>query len=463
MVVVRLLPAVVGVGDVFDVGGGEVALGAVFQVAHCAGVDKEGLAFLRFGFVQYPDAGGDLGVGEELAGQGDHGFYEVGLDEGAADVAFAAALAAHGAVGEQQCHAPCGGEVVEHVLQPGVVGVACGRGAVLPARVAGECFAPPVGGVEWGVGHHEVHFLVEVLGGGEGVGVAFAEVVFEAVDGHVHGGEFPGGAVFFLAVDGDVACVALVGADEAFGLDEEAAAAHGGVVYAALVGFEQGDDEGDDGFGGEVLAAAFAFGQGEAAEEVFVDVAEDVFGGECAVALEGVLAEKLDEADEGVAAHAVAADAFEHAFEAGVVFFYGVKGVVDECGHAVEAAAPGQFRAVFEEGGGGDFVPAGGTGHPEDVVLGVVVALFEFGFKGGLVVLRAVVQRGVEIEGVFGVLQIGKDFALLGGEGVGDVFEENQAEDDVFVVGGVQLGAELVGGFPEGVFEAVEEGLRFSG
>ena len=108
-------------------------------------------------------------------------------------------------------------------------------------------------------------------------------------------------------------------------------------------------------------------------------------------------------------------------------------------------------------------MPAGGTGHPEDVVLGVVVALFEFGFKGGLVVLRAVVQRGVEIEGVFGVLQIGKDFALLGGEGVGDVFEENQAEDDVFVVGGVQLGAELVGGFPEGVFEAVEEGLRFSG
>lgn len=101
MVVVRFLPAVVGGGDAFDVGFAEVALGAVFQVAHAACVDKEGLAFLRFGFVQYPDAGGDLGVGEELAGQGDHGFYEVGLDEGAADVAFAAALAAHGAVGEQ--------------------------------------------------------------------------------------------------------------------------------------------------------------------------------------------------------------------------------------------------------------------------------------------------------------------------------------------------------------------------
>ena len=75
MVVVRFLPAVVGGGDALDVGVAEVALGAVFHVAHRARVDKEGFALARFGFVQQPDAGGDLGVGKELAGQGDHGFY----------------------------------------------------------------------------------------------------------------------------------------------------------------------------------------------------------------------------------------------------------------------------------------------------------------------------------------------------------------------------------------------------
>ena len=100
MVVVRFLPAVVGGGDAGDVGVGKVALRAVFHVAHRARVDKEGFAAARFGFVQQPDAGGDLGVGKELAGQGYHRFDEVGFDEGTADVAFAAALAAHGAVGK---------------------------------------------------------------------------------------------------------------------------------------------------------------------------------------------------------------------------------------------------------------------------------------------------------------------------------------------------------------------------
>ena len=106
----------VGGGDARDVGVAEVALGAVFHVAQVARVNKEGFAAAWFGFVQQPDAGGDLGVGKELAGQGYHRFYQVGFDECAADVAFAAALAAHRAVGKQERHAPCRGEVVEHVL-----------------------------------------------------------------------------------------------------------------------------------------------------------------------------------------------------------------------------------------------------------------------------------------------------------------------------------------------------------
>lgn len=160
---------------------------------------------------------------------------------------------------------------------------------------------------------------------GEAVRRAFAEVVFDAADGHVHRRQFPCGAVFFLAVDGYGAAVALVGADEARGLHEEAAAAHCRVIDAAVVGLQHGDDEADDGFGGEVLAAAFAFGEGKAAEEVFVNVAEDVFGAERAVAAEAGVSEELDEADEGLAADAVVADALEYAFEAGVVFFDGSK------------------------------------------------------------------------------------------------------------------------------------------
>ena len=116
MVAIRLLPAVVGGGDAGDVGVGKVALGAVFHVAHVARVDKEGFAAARFGFVQYPNAGGNGCIGKEFARQGYHRFYQVCFYQGAADVAFAAALAAHRAVGEQERHAPGRGEVVEHML-----------------------------------------------------------------------------------------------------------------------------------------------------------------------------------------------------------------------------------------------------------------------------------------------------------------------------------------------------------
>ena len=105
----------------------------------------------------------------------------------------------------------------------------------------------------------------------------FAEVVINTADGHVHGGEFPGGGVEFLPVDGNVVDVALMGGDKAFGLYEKAAAAHGRVIHAAGVWLEHFDNQGNNGFRCEILPAAFAFGLGKATEEVFVNVAENVF------------------------------------------------------------------------------------------------------------------------------------------------------------------------------------------
>ena len=200
--------------------------------------------------------------------------------------------------------------MVEHVLYPGEVGIAPGRGAVFPAGVAFEFAVPPFLDVERGIGHDIVGTEVGVLVVGEAVGGLFAEVEVDAADGHVHGGEAPSGGVGFLAVDGEVAELAAVFLDEALALDEEAAGAHGGVVDAPLIGFEYLDDEGYDGLGGEVLAALLALGKGELTEEVFVNVAEDVLGVEVGV-LEGDGGEEIDEAAEVVLGD----------FEAGVAVF----------------------------------------------------------------------------------------------------------------------------------------------
>jgi hypothetical protein len=42
-------------------------------------------------------------------------------------------------------------------------------------------------------------------------------------------------------------------------------------------------------------------------------------------------------------------------------------------------------------------------------------------------------------------------------EGVGNVFEEDEAEDGVLIDGGVEVGAEAVGGVPELLVEVVEK------
>ena len=108
-------------------------------------------------------------------------------------------------------------------------------------------------------------------------------------------------------------------------------------------------------------------------------------------------------------------------------------------------------------------MPARPLRYPEDVVFGVVVALFEFGGDGVVVSGGVGIVGRVEVVVARGVFEVVFYALALRGEAVGDVFEEDEAEDDVFVVGGVQFGAEFVGGAPEVSFEAAEEGLRFSG
>lgn len=186
---------------------------------------------------------------------------------------------------------------MEHVLDPGEVGVALGRGAVFPAGVAFQLRVPPFADIERRIGHDVVGPQVGVPVAGEGVGRFLAEIEVDAADRHVHGREAPGGGIRFLAVNGDVAQLSTVFLDELLALDEESAGAHGGIVDPALVGFEHLDDEGDDGFRGKVLATLFPLGEGELAEEVFVNVAEDILGVQVGV-LEGDGGDEVDEAAE---------------------------------------------------------------------------------------------------------------------------------------------------------------------
>jgi len=92
---------------------------------------------------QEPEADGNLRRVEELAGEGDHAIDKVGLDDGPANLAFARLVRRHRAVGKDETGKAGRGEMVNEVLNPGVVGVSGGRGAEFPACVFAEPLAAP--------------------------------------------------------------------------------------------------------------------------------------------------------------------------------------------------------------------------------------------------------------------------------------------------------------------------------
>jgi hypothetical protein len=131
------------------------------------------------------------------------------------------------------------------------------------------------------------------------------------------------------------------------------------------------------------------------------------------------------------------------AFEARVVALEGDHGIVHDL------ADGGKFGRPLEVG------PTGLGGHPEDV-LGFVL------LSASALPLRAAcgrLSRSARLVGVFGigpgvVALTGEELGAVFLEGVGDVFEEDEAEDDVLVFRRVHVVAELVGGEPELGLEA---------
>jgi hypothetical protein len=236
-----------------------------------------------------------------------------------------------------------------------------------------------------------------------------------------------GGGVALLAVDGDVAQLAAVGFDEFFRLHEHAAGAAGGVVDAALVGGEHLDEAAHNAGRGVELAAILALGAGEAGEEILIHATEQIDGAVSLLALAGGgEADGGDEVDEFAKAVFVEAGAGvvlgQDALEARVVALDGDHGVV----HGL--ADGGLLGAGLEVG------PAGIGGHPEDVL--------------GLVFVRVLgIGSGV-------VALTGEELGAVLLEGVGDVFEEDEAKDDVLVFRRVHVVPQLIGREPELGLEA---------
>ena len=101
---------------------------------------------------QEPEAGRYLGGAKELARQRNDAVHQAGFDDVLAYLTLAGLVRRHRAVGQDEaCDAPWR-KVIQEVLYPGEVGVACRRRRRAPTVLSSlQLLATPIGDVEGGI------------------------------------------------------------------------------------------------------------------------------------------------------------------------------------------------------------------------------------------------------------------------------------------------------------------------
>jgi hypothetical protein len=249
--------------------------------------------------------------------------------------------------------------------------------------------------------------------------VAVPDLRVNAADREVHLGEPPGGVVRLLPVDGDVAELAGVRLDELLALHEHAARATAGVVNAALVGREHLDQHAHHVRRRVELPALLALRARELGEEILVHPSEDVLRAVGRAAQPDV-GHQVDELAQALLVEARPREVFGQHPDA--VRLKRRVVALDGRHRVVHQLADGRLRGV-----GLQMRPACLLRHPEDAYRAVLVGVLGFGSF-----------RTLRLK--FGVLRL---------EGVGDVLEEDQAENDVLVLGRIHVVAQGIGRCPE--------------
>jgi len=199
--------------------------------------------------------------------------------------------------------------------------------------------------------------------------------------------------------------------DKLLALHEHAARAAARIIDPALIGCQHLDQHAHDMRRRIELAALLALGAGELRQEILVDAAEDVAGA-VRRAAEADIADEIYELTEPLFVEARAGVVLrQDGFERGVVTLDRRHRVIDDLSDRRLRCRALQIR------------PTRFRRHPEDVFGAVFVRVFRVGAFAAL---------GVEL----GVLRL---------ERVGNVFEENQPEHDVLVLGRIHVVAQRIG------------------
>src|SRR6266566_4522569 len=180
-------------------------------------------------------------------------------------------------------------------LYPEVVGIIDTVHAERIARVVFDLFFIHAIHIKRWISHHEVESAATIMHVFV-VAIGLANITRKTVYCQVHAAQAHGLGGLLLTVNGDVGSgVLLVVLHETGALHEHATRTTCWIKDTSLKGFDDLDDQLDDGGGCEELTAFLSLGHGELAQEVFIDFAEDV-----SLNIHGYLGESFEQRDKGI-------------------------------------------------------------------------------------------------------------------------------------------------------------------
>ena len=196
---------------------------AINHIAQLTGVNKQRLSCLLFTLCNEPQRNGNCYAVKKLSRKRNDTFDQIVLNNALADFAFAAALSRKCAVSKHKTDLAVRGKVMNHVLNPSVVGVAGRRKTILPTHIIGQLLLIPRVIVERRIGKNKVRFQSGVKVIRECVCLISAEVGVNTTNSHIDLCHLPSVSICFLTVNSNSSTVAGMSLNKLCALNEHTA------------------------------------------------------------------------------------------------------------------------------------------------------------------------------------------------------------------------------------------------
>ena len=169
-------------------------------MSHLAGINEQRFAGLFLTFCNEPQSNRNCHAIKKLGRHCDNAFNQIILDDFLSDFTFAAALRRQRTIRQYQTDFPIRSKVMNHMLNPCVVGITCRRQTVFPTLVFFQFFLSPRMIIEWGISENKVCFQCRMQVTCKCIRIVWSQISINTSDCHIHFRHLPSIRVCFLPI-----------------------------------------------------------------------------------------------------------------------------------------------------------------------------------------------------------------------------------------------------------------------